>query len=180
MLHLDLFFSRDGFSWAEVSDAWIPNGAGAAWDSKMIFGGKNLIREGNTWRYYYDGSDVPHNVVEDFNTQIGLTTIGYQRIGQVTGTGTITTRDVIPIGGLTLNADVSSGSLTVAVLSDGVALSGYDHGDFDTFSTDTYETAGTWGGATLPRGDPVQLQITISNATVYAYSVGVPESQVIE
>ena len=182
MLHLDLYFSRDGFSWAEVSDAWIPNGGGAAWDSKMIFGGKNLIREGNTWRYYYDGSDVLHNVSEDFNIQIGLATIGYERIGQVGTTGTVVMRPITPTGGLLINTDASGGTLKAALFNanTGVVMTGYDYTDFDTISSDTYSTAGTWGGLSIPQGTPVRVGFTLSSATLYSYSAGVPVSQVIE
>ena len=181
-LDLDLYFSRNGFSWTKVSDAWIPNGAGAAWDSKGIYGGKRLIREGDDWYYYYDGGDVLHNASENFNVQIGLSTIGYQRIGQMGTTGTVVMRPITPTGGLLINTDASGGTLKAALFNanTGVVMTGYDYTDFDTISSDTYSTAGTWGGLSIPQGTPVRVGFTLSSATLYSYSAGVPVSQVIE
>ena len=158
------------------------NWIGFAWDSKGIYGGKRLIREGDDWYYYYDGGDVLHNASENFNVQIGLATIGYERIGQIGTTGTVVMRPITPTGGLLINTDASGGTLKVALFNPntGVVNTGYDYTDFDTISSDTYSTAGTWGGLAIPQGTPVRVGFTLSNATVYAYSAGVPVSQVIE
>jgi hypothetical protein len=182
MQDVDLYFSRNGYAWAKAYNSWLPLGSGGQWDSKQVRGQTGLHKEGNLWHFYYNGSDRLHNDFTTFNYQIGLSTIGYERIGQIGTTGTALMRPVIATGALLINADASGGTLTAALFNadTGVVLTGYDYADFDAISSDTYETEGAWGGASMPKGVALCIGFTLSNATLYSYSAGVPDSQVIE
>ena len=104
-----------------------------------------LLKMGNEWRYYYTGTKYLHNSLSvPSNRYLGLSTIGYERIGQVSGTGTITTNLLAATDDpdLHVNAGASGGTLRIALLdSSGSVLPGYSESDFDPIVTDTYDRA---------------------------------------
>lgn len=171
-MHTNLYFSRDGFSWAIVSDQWVPRGSGGSWDDEVIFLGDGLAHHNDDWYYYYIGGKEDHSVV-DRDSRIGLATIGYERIGSIGTTGNLITDPIMPAADLHVNTDASGGTLKVELLNanDDSILDGFSQDDFDTISSDTYDTTCQWGGIGIPTNKEVKLKFYLSSATLYSYWV---------
>ncbi len=173
---LDLYTSHDeGFTWVPVKTGLVARGAGAAWDSKLLSSG-SIVHVGSDWWIYYAGGDVPEYGVgagPPFNGQMGLAKIGYERLGQVSGTGTVITRQVAFTGAtLTVNADGTGGTLTVALLdSNGDVITGYADADSTSVTTDTAGTSIAWGAHTTLPASCDRIRFTLTSATLYAWTV---------
>lgn len=175
-----LYFARDGVKWHRIASSWVPRGGAGTWDVNGIYGGPSMIRVGNSWLYYYSGTETLHNS-QTFVKGLGYASIGYRRIGQIASTGTVRCAKVVARGPLTINANATGGSLTAALISSstGAALSGYGHGDCATITNDVYAHEVMWGSKATPIGARVEVEFTLSNATLYSYSMGEPDSATI-
>lgn len=173
-IHMDLYYSRDGWTWVQVYDEWIPLGTPGGNDDAQIQTGSALVKNGDDWWYYYAGIGALHGSNGPYPSDVYLITNGYERIGSIAGTGTFTTTTTRPTGNMTINTDASGGSVTVAVLNPTTLepLPGYEHGAFDAITSDVYEQAATWGGKQIMFGRDVALEFSVTSATVYSYSVG--------
>ena len=179
--HGDLQYSRDGIRWVTISEEWIPLGGASDFDSKGVYLGHELVHAGNDWRMYYSGTTNLHEDTS-FTKSIGFAHIGYQRIGQVASIGTFTTHKVKTTGQLIINTEAEGGSVTAEVIdmSNGAVIPGYAHENCDAVTNDTFAATMTWGGNSLPVGSRVEIEFSISNAILYAYSVGLPSSQTVQ
>jgi hypothetical protein len=172
-IHLDLHFSRDGVTWSEISDQWIPLGSGGSWDDEMVLQGKNLVHHNNDWYYFYSGFAANHAASPPRDSRIGLATIGYERIGSIGTTGNLVTDPIMPAADLHVNTDASGGTLKVELLNanDDSVLDGFSQDDFDTISSDTFDTTAQWGGIGIPINKEVKIKFYLSSATLYSYWV---------
>lgn len=166
---LILAISRDGQTISEKDADWLPMGASGAWDDALMFKGC-FLRFSDEWWIYYCGA--PTNSIP-YNANVGLAKIGFERIGGATGTGTVEMQAITPASGdkLYVNCDASGGSVKVEVLSatTGLPVTGYAESNFDTLTSDTYNTEATWGGLSLPTGSAIRLKFVLVAATLYAY-----------
>lgn len=173
-IRIDLYAGRDGFAWTLVKENWIPLGAGGAWDDSMILHGARITEVGDDWWIYYTGSPQGHNVFPPNSARIGRAQLERGRLGQVAGTGHITTTPVQPTGGrvLTVNADASGGTLDIE-LQDlaGTPLTGFAAADFDTITTDDLDHSPTWGGLPMPTGQAFRIKFVLDDATLYSYEI---------
>jgi hypothetical protein len=173
-MELDMFFSRDGFSWTKVSDAWIPRGSATEFDDEMVLmGHSGLTKTGTDWYYFYTGFPADHAAALPRDARIGLATIGHERIGSIGTTGNLVTDPIMPAVDLHVNADASGGTLKVELLNanDDSILDGFSQDDFDTISSDTFDTTAQWGGIGIPINKEVKLKFYLSSATLYSYWV---------
>jgi hypothetical protein len=174
--HIDLYVSRDGETWTQSSDEWVPLGTGGTWDDSLIFSGQRLVKESNSWHFYYCGSPVIHDTPRPKDMRMGRATIGYQRIGQVGTTGNFITTafKTDSRAKLYINTDASGGTLEVEVLdaSDDSVMTNYAQADFDDITTDTYKIEGTWGGLPVPADSSIKLKFYLTtDVKVYSYEV---------
>ena len=174
---IQLYISRDGLNWTLKDPNWLPNSSTVGdWDYGMETTGENLVTVGNTWRYYYSADSELHDGSDGIG-RLGYATVGYQRIGQISGTGNvITTAITTPsdeVSTLDLNADASAGTLSCELLSTGGSvLSGYSESNFAPITTNTYDAVATWGGSQLlPMGLSFKVRCDLSNAVLYSYNI---------
>lgn len=171
---IDLYTSRDGLSWRLVDTGWLPLGAGAEWDDSSLVGCSSLIKVSNDWRFYYNGWPLGHSSYPR-DSRFGYATVGYERIGQMTATGTITAKPLRPADGAALNVNVDAsggGKLEIEILDGkGDTIGGYAQTDSTDITTDTFSTEATWGSATLPTGTEIVIKFHLTNATLYSYEV---------
>lgn len=173
---ISLHVSRDGYKWTQKKDeSWLPI-VNATWESGTIYSGDGLIHIGNEWWFYYVGSTSLEHTSPVVAGYIGLAKIGYQRLGQVSGTGDITTQVMTtgPSYALVLNANGTGGSVKAEVLDDtGAVIPGYSKDSMDNAITgDTYATTVTWGGLGLPATKRIKLKFYLTSAILYHYSAG--------
>ena len=175
---IQLYISRDGLSWTLKDPNWLPNSSIVGdWDYGQEVTGKSLINVNNTWRYYYSGFSGLHDGSSGNQGSLGYATVGYQRIGQISGTGNvITTAITTPsdeMSTLDLNADASTGDLSCELLNTGGSvLSGYSESNFTPITTNSYDAVAAWGGSQLlPMGTSFKVRCDLSNATLYSYNV---------
>jgi len=172
-IHLDLHYSRDGVSWEEVSDQWVPLGAGGTWDDEMLLQGKSLVHHNNDWYYFYTGFGADHATTPPREARVGLAIIGYERIGSIGTSGNLVTDPIRPAADLHVNTDASGGSLKVELLNanDDSVVDGFSQDDFDTISSDTYDTTCQWGGLGVPMGKEIKIKFILDTTTLYSYWV---------
>lgn len=175
IINTHLAFSRDGLSWVEVDENWLPVGTSGAWDDQMTWGLGRIVQVGDEWQLYYTGSPVWHDAARPKDMRIGRATIPKGRVGQVAGTGTVTTALLHPTTGqsLSLNCDASGGSIEVEVLDGaGAPLTGYAHADAVDITADTFAIEPTWSGAaTMPVDQDIQLRFHLTGATLFGYEI---------
>jgi len=162
---VDLYISRDGLAWDNKLDHWIPAGDTGSWDGGFMDGGKStFIRVGNDWRVYYFGTVENHAHATPRDGRIGLANIGYKRIGNIEGVGTLTTTAFTPTEPLMINADLTNGTLKVELLlaADNSVIAGYSKDDMDALSGDTYSTEVKWGGNSIPTDQAYKLKFYLT------------------
>lgn len=173
-MRIDLYVSRDGLVWSMVDNDWLAIGANGAFDDEMIWG-PSIVEVGNTWWIYYAGSPVVHNAARPKDMRIGRASIPKGRIGQVSGTGTVTTVPFLPTSGqtLSLNCDAVGGIVEVEVLdSGGQPVTGHSQVDAVDITTDTYSMEPSWsGGLHLPTGSTISLRFHLTDATIFGYQI---------
>ncbi len=162
LIEMDLYVSRNGLTWTLVKDKWLPLGISGQWDDSMTMNGKSLIHEGNELRFYYSGFAENHAHAVPRDARIGLATVGYQRIGEVVGNGTLITNAFQPTDDLTLNGNFTD-NFKVEVLDadDDSVITGFSQADFDPIIGDTYSTEATWEGVSIPTDQEVKLKFYI-------------------
>lgn len=160
-LDLSLYVSRDeGFTWSLAADHFVPLGPAGSWDARQMQGAA-LVQNGAEWRFYYSGSNVDMFAgANPLYTKLGFAWAPAGRVGQVSSTGTLTTR-ALYLPGYVLAADFA-GALTTALLdAQGNVLVGY--GDADP-----------WPGVT-PLPDAIcRVRFTLSGASLYSYALTPP------
>jgi hypothetical protein len=172
-VHIDLYSSGDALNWTLISDEWIPRGDAGAFDDEMIFAGKSLVRVGDAWNFYYSGFLDNHAGAQPRDAQIGCASVGYRRIGQVAGTGTLTSTPITPLAGqsLTINAYASGGAILVELLDalDNV-LPGFSFGDCTPVTTSAVSAVVVWSGGSLP-SDEIKIKFYLTDAILYSYEI---------
>lgn len=173
--YIELYVSRDGISLTKIDAAWITKGtSGVDWDGRRIYpcnGGNLLFRNGNEWNFYYNGADTGHTVPAV--VYFGMVTIPYRRIGQVGGTGNLTTTELTTAEFMRINCNGSGGYVKIELLDPNTdaVLTGYTKENCDSIITDVYENTVTWGGSReLPAGN-FKAKFYLSNAFLYSYSL---------
>jgi hypothetical protein len=181
LIWMDLWTSRNGTGgWVQRYANWIPVGASTAWDDSLIINGSLITEDGNDWHVYYAGQPVIHNSADPIDARIGRATIGKDRIGEVSGTGTVTTDLLYPRPGsvLTVNCDASGGGgnkIEIDVLDEnGDAIDGFAAADMTDITTDTYATTPSWGGIAMPTGRTIRLRFNLTGSTLHAYRITAP------
>lgn len=169
----DLYVSRDGLAWTLAKANWLPLGSSGAWDDSNIICGNSFVEASTAWHLYYTGSPEGHDH-GNADSRIGRATIGKGRVGQISGTGEITSTKVKPTAGMTLalNANAVGGSVKIELQdTNGVPLPGFALADFDTITTASFAHAPRWGGVAMPTGQTIRLRIVTVTATVYGYAI---------
>lgn len=162
---MDLYTSRDGQLWSRKLTNWIPLGVSGAFDDSIIWFGKDLLKDGNNWKFFYDGGAENHAHAIPRDVKIGLATIGYKRIANIEGVGTFTTTAFTPTDILTINADLRKGTLKVELLlaADNSVIAGYSKDDMDVLSkVDTYSTEVKWGGNSIPTDTSLKIKFYLT------------------
>ncbi len=147
----DLYISRDGLTgWVRIDTGWIPLGAGGSFDDEMILS-SNLLKDGDVFYVFYSGSAENHAHTPTRDSRIGLATIPYNRIGQITGSGTLISTAFTPTTGLFLNGYIPIGTIKVELLNaaDNTVIAGYSKDDMTALSGDTYSTEVKWGANSI-------------------------------
>ncbi len=165
LIFVDLYVSRDGLVWTKKMSQWLPLGASGAWDDSMLLCGNTFNKISNDWRLYYAGIPLDHSIPSPRDARIGYATIGYKRIGYLTGSGTYVTTAFTPTDKLYLNADLRKGTLQVELLdaSDDSVLAGYSKTDMDALTTeDTYSKEVTWGGNSIREDISLKIKFYFS------------------
>ncbi|MHC4707871.1 MAG: glycoside hydrolase family protein [Planctomycetota bacterium] len=171
-IHGNLMVSHDsGITWTLVSEGWLPLGSATEWDDEWAIPSHGMLHINNDWRVYYSGSPSDHSVAVPRESRCGYATIGYERIGSVGTTGNFVTDPIQPGFDLHVNTDASGGSLKVELLNanDDSILDGFSQDDFDTISSDTYDTTCQWGGIGVPINKEVKIKFYLTSATLYSY-----------
>jgi hypothetical protein len=161
---IDLYISRDGLSWTIKKSNWIPLGLSASWENEMVFPGGSLVKNNNTWFFYYGGCSAKHDVSVNQDVRLGYATIGYERIGSVDGKGYVITKAFTPTSILTINADITYGSLQVELLksSDNTVITGYSKDDMDKITGNTYLTEVKWKGNSIPTDQELKIKFYLN------------------
>lgn len=175
LIFFDLWHSRDGLTWAQASANWIPLGSGGEYDDSVLMNGSQWAVDGNDWHFYYAAQPEVHGSAAPVDIRIARVTIGADRVGQVSSTGTVTTEPMQPkdVSTLTVNCDASGGSIDIDVLdAAGDVLAGFAATNMTDITTDTYSTTPTWGGSLMPTGQPIKLRFNLTSATLHSYRIG--------
>lgn len=156
--------ASDGTTLTLADDAWLSRtGVYGEWDGGEITNGHNIVKSGNDWRFYFGGDGNTHHQSPENIRKLGFATIGYRRIGGVSGTGSVTTTTVsAPQGGALY---VNGTNISNVELLDGSnnVLSGY--GTANAVPADAYEHRVSWGAVT---GVPTsfRVRVTVSSGAV--------------
>lgn len=149
--------ASDGSSLTLVDDDWLSRtGVYGEWDGGEIVGGHNIVRVGNEWRYYFGGDGNTHHQSPESIRYVGLSTIGYRRIGEAAGSGSVILSTVsAPAGGRVI---VNGTDISNVRLLDGsnTTLAGY--GSSDAIPSDAYDHVVSWGGVS---GVPASFRVEV-------------------
>ena len=180
IIDVQLVTSRDGRHWHRCSDRSpvIPLGP-HAYDAGSIFGLCNApVIVGDEMWMYYTASTTPHGGLapekEQSIARAAWRIDGLASLQAKDKPGTTETHDFVPEGSkLTVNADVKSGSLAVAVLdADGQVISGYEKETSMIEKRDSVKLAIRWKDAeALPAGKPIRLRFHLLNGDLYSYVI---------
>lgn len=171
--YIQLYVSRDGLAMTAIDLQWIALGASGTWDDTLIYPLHDLLRFGDTWRIYYQGSGEDHNNCVWKTHFIGYADIGYRRIGQIASTGSFITDERTTSDILVVNCDATGGTLKAELLDpeDDSVLTGYAQSDCDAISVNSFEKIATWNGVSaLPAGN-FKIKFYLTDANLYSYSV---------
>jgi len=179
--YIQLYISRNGINWTFLDSQWIELGAADSWDDSMLLGSNNLMKMGDDWFYYYTGHADGH-AYAGRTGHMGLATIEYERIGDVTGNGGIITSWFFDITSkvLLVNFDASGGGddLQVELLdADEAVITGYAKEDCDSLAgINSFSKQVTWNGNVLPN-DVFKIKFYLTGSTkLYSYKVSTSSS----
>lgn len=189
----ELASSRDGIRWRRLGSRRpvIPLGDAGSWDAGMIWAAKGLIEVGEELWVYYSGWRVDHGtgrrhrkleterVAQRRAAAIGLGRIrqdGFVSLDASAAEGRLLSKPLRCDGEkLVVNARVADGYVGAALLTeDGNPISGFTRADCNRFSGDRVSHVITWGDrAELSslRGSMVRVEIFLSRAELYSYSI---------
>lgn len=169
----ELHISTDGLNWHVASASWLPLGSGGSFDDEMVLHGAVIAEDGTDWHLYYSGFPANHAASLPRDSRVGRATVPAQRVGQVAGTGNLTTLPIEPDGGSVLTVNSSAGTVEVEVLDATtlVPVTGFARANFDDITGDSRTHACTWGGTPMPTGAEIRLKFYLTAATVHGYTV---------
>lgn len=176
--------ASDGLTWTQLDSHWVDSGSGAGsddtisgeWDWGCITPCGAPVRVGNNYRFYYCGQPAVHhpypNSTSGFTTQwkIGSADVGYQRIGQLGGSGEVVLSTVTGTNATTLTINCT-GTVKVELL-DGSnnVITGYSQTDCETIPSDTYGHTVKWAGVSRTPSS-YKAKIYVTSGTVHRVTV---------
>jgi hypothetical protein len=184
ILDIHLAVSRDGIDWDRPSRRpYIPLGPEGSPDSKFMFMFAGLVRQGDEILHYYCGYDVTHGEYHATKSMHhkGAICLARQRLDGFVSltagaeTGTLLTKPLVFAGNrLELNlATAATGSCRIALLGpDGQPLPGFALNDCPPLRGNSVRRQVVWQDdpdLAAQAGKPVQLQIELRNADLYAF-----------
>jgi hypothetical protein len=168
--------SNDGHTWNRMRNPFLPRNEAdpAAWDHAVCWVGDCLTVEDKEYLYFgaYSGG---HKQFDD--RTLGVATLrkdGFLSRQAGSEGGRLMTKPLIlPVGGISVNADVQ-GELRVRILDEkGVSLEGLDWRDCVPIQGDSVNHAVTWtSGRRAPAGITIRLEFQLHDANLYAFCVG--------
>lgn len=188
LMQSDLWVARgdDGITdQVRKKEAFIPAGSSGSWDDGMQFGFQGIFKVGNEWIIPYSGYDKPHPSddnpaagIPPAKGGLGLTKIGYRRIGSIerqsAGEGYFISDAITLEGKLYINCDATGGKIEVELLdaTTNQPILGYKQTDCDDITTDTYSTEITWRGksALVQKSVKIKFYLNYTSSTVKLYS----------
>lgn len=188
----ELWTSRgdDGLTWTRIDADWMWSGANAGtldstpgeWDYGCVVIGGQMVPVGDEWRYYYGGAREqhhpspagPYGTLPQTQRQAGFASLGYRRIGKLSGTGHVVLDPVTASASSALSVN-STGTVEVELLhpTTGAVLAGYARADCDAIPADTFGHTVTWNGSSFT---PVNYKAKVYLTAATVYYVEITES----
>ncbi len=179
--HIDceLVWSEDGYRWhrlpANCNRLLLKRGPEGSWDGGMVFVLDKPLVVGNEMRFYFGGSDTPHDRFG--KNALGLATTKLDRLigarAKSDTLGRLLTRPLPVSGDLWLNAQ-ATGSIRVSVhTADDQPMSGWSAEDCTPFAGDELNAPVRWGGKRLRdlSGQTVRLRFHLRDAVLYSFDL---------
>ncbi len=179
-LYEELVWSSDGIKWhrlpLEAQKIFLNVGPENSWDAGMVTLFEKPLLVGDEMRFYYNGTNLPHNVFGE--NAIGLATTKRDRLIGVTSipdtSGRILTRPFKVNGDLFINAQ-AEGEIRVEIRSAirDEPLEGWTAGDCMPFRGDELDHPIQWGNKKLSelKGKTIRLRFQLLDATLYAFDI---------
>jgi len=179
-LYEELVWSGDGINWhrlpAQAQKLSLNVGPKGSWDAGMVILFEKPLLVGDEMRFYYGGTDSPHNIFGE--GAIGLATTKKDRLIGVTSlpdtSGRILTRPLKINGDLFINAQ-ADGEIRVEVRSAirDEPLEGWTAEECTPFRGDNLDSPVQWGNKKLSelKGEIVRLRFQLKDATLYAFDI---------
>lgn len=185
-LDIHLAVSRDGihWTWPEPGTPFVALGEPGAFDSGSLYMGQGMLRSGNELWLYYSGSILKHNEAElDALAKPENRRVFSRVVARADGLVAAEAGDtpgyfITPplfVKGATLRVNLRTkpdGAIQVALLdAQGAPLPGRATEDCVPLRGDHAAAAVTWkNGASISAGAvPIRLQITMTNASLFAF-----------
>ena len=181
ILNVQLATSLDGDRWSRACSrkTYFDTGSSDAWDSTWVaFAMSPPQVRGDEMLFWYTGRPAAHRRPDGIimPSAIGIARAPRDRFAGLRAgpDGGEMTTSPVEVGGakLLLNIGASNGPVSVAVTgSDGQAISGYSHDDWDNRIESGVDIETSWKGKDLSdlAGKSVRLHFRIVYSTVYAY-----------
>jgi hypothetical protein len=179
-LYQELVWSGDGINWhrlpSNAQKILLNVGAENSWDAGMVILFEKPLLVGDEMRFYYAGTNLPHNVFGE--SAIGLATTKRDRLFGVTSlpdtSGRLLTRPFKVNGDLFINAQ-AQGEIRVEIRSAvrDEPLEGWTAEECIPFQGDKLDYPVRWGNKKLSdlQGKTIRLRFQLSDATLYAFDV---------
>ena len=179
-LYQELVWSGDGINWhrlpSNAQKMFLNVGPENSWDAGMVILFEKPLLVGDEMRFYYAGTDLPHNVFGE--SAIGLATTKRDRLFGVKSipdtSGRILTRPLTVNGDLYINAR-AKGDIRVEIRSAvrDEPLEGWTADDCTLFKGDELDYEVRWGNKKLSdlNGKNIRLRFQLNNAVLYAFDI---------
>lgn len=153
-----------------ADDTWISTtGVYGEWDGGEIIASNGAARVGNTLHFYPGGDGNTHHQSPESIRNMGEASIGYGRIGQISGTGDVILTTVTATAGARVSVN-TTGGVTAAIL-DGASspIAGFTAADCETIPS-AYDHTIKWAGVSRTPAT-FRLKLTLSAGTVYHVTI---------
>lgn len=158
----------DGTDLTLVDSNWVAaTGVGGEWDGGELGVAQTIARDGDTWKLPLWGDDDTHHQTPELRRAMGMSHLGYRRVGYIQGPGEVilTTVTAAEAASLTLN---SEGTITVELLdSDDQVIPGYSRTDSVPVTTDAFDNPVAWNSHEVTPADFKAVLILAAGARVY-------------
>lgn len=165
----------DGSVLTLVDADWLSStGVAGEYDGGEIGVSQTIARVGNIWKLPFWGDADTHHQSPELTRHMGMSHLGYRRIGKVSSNGNVTLTAISggPANVLVTGTSSGAGGIQIELLNSttGAVLAGYSRTDCDTVGTDVTDAIVTWQGvAATPSTFKIKAYLT--NATLNFISV---------